>query len=483
MGRFVLIIVFVLGCLSCRQTLPEYQETNRKVQLFPDYNGCVVPVNIAPLNFMVMKRCDEVEVTFRIDGEPVLVCRSEQYIDIPLKKWRALLQQAAAGTGRVSFRVACRIGEKWEAYMPFAFSVVADPVDEWIAYRLIEPGYEGWGRMGLFQRCLSDFREETILDNKLTENNCMNCHHFDRYSPSRFIFHMRGKVNGTMLVDGEQTTWLDGHTPLTPLSLTYPAWHPSGRFIAFSSNMTRQFFHTTSKKQVEVYDVSSDIVIYDTRENRLWTDSLLLARKDCFETYPAWNPAGDRLYFCCADSVPMPDLYRDVFYRICSVAFDAETGKCTGAVDTLFSLPQKSIVFPRISPDGRYLLATVLDYGCFPIWHKEADLIMWNMSTGEQIAHEANSFDAESYHSWSSDGKWVMFSSRRLDGLFTCLWFSHVSEDGRLSKPFLLPQKGKALRDTRLKSYNVPEFISGRVTVSPRKLAAKSKEGAKGIKN
>lgn len=304
----------------------------------------------------------------------------------------------------------------------------------------------------------------------------MNCHHFDRYSPSRFIFHTRGKQNGTMIVDGDQTTWIDGKTALTPTSLTYPAWHPSGRYIAFSSNTTRQFFHTTPTKQIEVYDERSDIVIYDTHENRLWTDTLLLARKDCFETYPTWNPAGDRLYFCRADSMPMPDLYRDVFYRICSVAFDAETGTCAGAIDTLFSLPQKSIVFPRISPDGRYLLATVADYGCFPIWHKEADLILWDLNTGEQIAHEANSFDTESYHAWSSNGKWVMFSSRRLDGLLTRLWFSYVPENGQLSKPFLLPQQGKALRDTRLKSYNVPEFVSARITVSPRKLAATARK-------
>ena len=95
---------------------------------------------------------------------------------------------------------------------------------------------------------------------------------------------------------------------------------------------------------------------------------------------------------------------------------------------------------------------------------------MWDLENKQFIPHLANSFDADGYHSWSSNGKWVMFGSRRIDGLFTRLWFAYVQEDGRLCKPFLLPQSGELLRDTRSKSYNVPEFISKPVTVSPRKL-------------
>ena len=33
----------------------------------------------------------------------------------------------------------------------------------------------GWG---IYQRCLEDFTEKVFLDNKLTNNNCINCHSF-----------------------------------------------------------------------------------------------------------------------------------------------------------------------------------------------------------------------------------------------------------------------------------------------------------------
>jgi Tol biopolymer transport system component len=74
----------------------------------------------------------------------------------------------------------------------------------------------------------------------------------------------------------------------------------------------------------------------------------------------------------------------------------------------------KSISFPRVSPDGKYLMFTMADYGNFTIWHKEADLYVLNLSNNTYYSlTKANSKDAESYHSWSSDSRWFAFGSRR----------------------------------------------------------------------
>lgn len=63
-----------------------------------------------------------------------------------------------------------------------------------------------------------------------------------------------------------------------------------------------------------------------------------------------------------------------------------------------------------------------------------------------------------------------MLGSRRIDGMFMRLWFSYVDENGRLLNPFPLPQRGMGLWDTRLRSYNVTEFIKGPVKILPGKL-------------
>ena len=82
-----------------------------------------------------------------------------------------------------------------------------------------------------------------------------------------------------------------------------------------------------------------------------------------------------------------------------------------------------------------------------------------------------NSEDVDSFHTWSADGKCLVFSSRRDDGLYTKPYFTHVNPDGNATKPFLLPQKNpKEYYKKLMKSYNLPAFTTGKVTVGKRKL-------------
>lgn len=87
-----------------------------------------------------------------------------------------------------------------------------------------------------------------------------------------------------------------------------------------------------------------------------------------------------------------------------------------------------------------------------------------------------NSPEAESYHSWSSNSRWILFNSRRVDGLYTHVYMAHVAADGTLSKPFLLPQRDPDFYRTFMKSYNIPEFVRGRVTVPERRIVSEARE-------
>lgn len=110
------------------------------------------------------------------------------------------------------------------------------------------------------------------------------------------------------------------------------------------------------------------------------------------------------------------------------IPFDAET-MTFGSPDTVYNaaMRRRSATFPRVSPDGNYLLFTEADYGTFHIWHKSADLYLMNLRTKSvRPLEEVNSRDVESYHSWSSNGRWIVFSSRRDDGSYTrpyIAWF------------------------------------------------------------
>lgn len=360
-------------------------------------------------------------------------------------------------------KVSSRAKNRVEEYKPFPIYVSHDQIDPYIVYRLIEPGYESWRNITINARELSSFEEMTILHNSSVGQGCVNCHNFSSGSPDRMMLHVRGVGGGTLLVDGDAVRILNLAATGPRKQGAYPAWHPCGRYIAFSSNSTNQEFTIDSYPPIEVYDTASDIIVLDTQ-----TDSVItyapLNTAETLETFPCWSSDGNVLYYCAADlNGQQADGRPKLSYRIMSVAF--EGGNFVGEPQLVYEADGVSCSFPRVS--GDWLMFTAADYGTFPIWHREADLRVLNLTTGEyRAADELNSPDTESYHSWSSNGKWVVFSSRRIDGRYTRLYIAHHNGDGTFGKPFLLPQKDAKDNTLRLKSYNVPEFVRER----PREL-------------
>ena len=99
-----------------------------------------------------------------------------------------------------------------------------------------------------------------------------------------------------------------------------------------------------------------------------------------------------------------------------------------------------------------------------------------DLRTGEwRLMEGINSPHVDSYHSWSSNSRWIVFSSRRGDGLYTRLYFAFIDENGNTGKPFLLPQKDPArYYPETLYSFNIPEFITSPVDLDMRKIAKKA---------
>ena len=347
---------------------------------------------------------------------------------------------------------------------------------EWgVTYRLIPPGYETYGSMGLYQRNLSNFEQKPILENKLVDSDCMNCHTPNRTNPGQFTFHVRGEHGATVVRNGSQLHVLAPRNQDLGGSMVYPFWHPSGKYIAYSTNQTHQNFHQLRDRKVEVYDDRSDIIIYNIAAQEIQLNSIV-ATDNHLENYPVFSPDGKSLYFCAADRIDsIWTQYKDIKYNICRIDFDAETGRLGESVDTIVNARQsgKSANMPRLSYDGRFLLYTISDYGCFPIWHPEADLWVMDLSSGENIPLTAvNSHDSESFHNWSLNSRWILFTTRRDDGLYTQLYLAHIDADGKASKPFRLPQQNPREYDLEnIYSINTPEFTQAPIDINEEQLA------------
>ena len=216
------------------------------------------------------------------------------------------------------------------------------------------------------------------------------------------------------------------------------------------------------------------MVVYDIHGRQVaW--SPLTRAEDRYETFPTFSPDGEWLYFFSAAAVPeMPKDHRDVRYGLYRIAFHAEDMSFGSELECVYDAPAEgySVSFPRISPDGRYLCFTRHGYGNFSIWHKDADLWMIDLESGEKWPLEAaNSGDVDSFHTWSSNGRWLVFSSRRVDGLYTRPYFTHIGPDGQAAKAFLLPQEDpQAYYKRQMESHNLPAFMTGPVSMPERRI-------------
>lgn len=477
-----MILTVVAACVGalcgCSSRVESGREADKPLAIFPDYTDVTIPANIAPLNFRIEDSSTKASVRFVAGENEVVVSSNDSRIIIPERKWRKIIDSAVEAGGAISVVVSVEDGDGWMTYPSFKIDVAAEPIDSHIAYRLIEPGYESWCEMGIYQRNIENFEQKPIIENSAADYGCVNCHSFCQQNPEKMLFHMRQMHTGTIITNGKKIEKLNTVTPETGSPLVYPSWHPSGRYVAFTNNLTRLINLPNDSNRVEVYDGASDVVVYDVERHEILTSRNLFSTK-YFETFPTFSADGRKLYFCSADSVAMPDEFKSAKYSLCVIDFDAESGRFGEKVDTLYNshIGGRSVSFPRVSPDGRYMLYALADYGNFSIWHRDSDLKMIDLKSGEEVdISPVNSDAAESYHSWSSNSRWMLFNSRRVNGLYTHAYIAYVDSDGSVRKPFLLPQRDPDFYDRFMKSFNIPEFITGEVELNSYDIAQFAKE-------
>ena len=471
----LLVMTAMLVMLAaCTPTPKGVSQVDELPPIYPDYIGVTIPQNIAPLNFLLREDgCDALEVKA---GTLTLNTRGNEAV-FDLDEWKALLADARD----LEVTVTARINGQWRQYQPFTWQVVSDPIDPWLTYRLIEPDYEVWNRVEIRQRCTENFDEAPLADYEHQENRCMNCHTFNAQDPENSMFYVRGPGGGAILNEHGRLRKLNLKTDSLVSGSVYFSFSPRSRYIAFSTNVIIPAFHSKPNKRLEVYDTKSDVYVADLETRRILR-SPLLEQPSVFETFPAFSPDGRYIYYCAADSVLLPADIRQLRYALVRISFDMETGTVGTQVDTLVpAAPHTSVCHPRVSPNGRYLLYTVADYGTFPIWHPEADLRLMDLSTGQiDSLSLVNSAKSDTYHSWSSNSRWFVFASKRDDGLYGKPYFCYVDPEGHAHKPFCLPQRHPRFYGNTLKSFNAPELGRGRVPFTPDDVARAMKlEGEK----
>lgn len=466
MKTFILFLYILMGMTACsrKEITPDIFIDESPV-LFPDYTDVTFPVNIAPPDFQIEEEGEVFYTEIGWEDRAFFTHKSRRNgVVIPPDTWSRLLAEAVGGTFYI--RISVFRNGKWIRYREVRNEISPEKIDPFLVYRLLYPGYELWGRMGIYQRNLTTYEEIPVIENNSDPSACMNCHTFCRNNPETFMLHVRGSNSGTLIVRNGEVEKVEVKEAGMKNRGAYAAWHPEGRYIAYSSNEIQQFFHSTGKKPIEVSDLESDLVIWDCETNRLFTDSVVYG-PEWMETFPAWSPDGKQLYFCRSKAFTPTTSLDSIYYDLYKVSFNAEK-QTFGNPECVYdaSHSRQSVSFPRISPDGNYLMFTLSDYGNFSIWHPESELCLLDLKTGiVRNMKEVNSDDVESFHTWSSSGRWFVFSSKRIDGLWAHPYIASFDlATGIAGKPFLLPQKDPAFYKTFMKTFNLPELVTSSLT-------------------
>lgn len=449
-----LVLLLLAGCSERRDTWQG---------MYPDYRDLQVPCNIAPLNFRLGNTSgfkvmiEGANGSYRFRGRHGLV-------KFPVRKWHSML---SAETGN-TLTVSVTAGDGYRD--TFSWKVMPDSIDKYMSYRLIEPAYEVWSGIQIEQRDVESFSSVLLGDNRNAEQCCMNCHTSNRNGTS--FMHLRGAKGGTVLNRNGKTVKLNTKTERTG-NTVYGDISADGRYGVFTTADITFAIHSRVDLRMEVYDKGSDLVVVDF-DNLTVTDSPATSGSEYQETFPCFSADGRTIFFCRAAHHAQPDSIAQMHYDIAVVQFDPETGRMGDKVITILPSGENlSFSHLKASPDGRWLMVTAAQYGTFPVWHKESEMWLIDLQSKKiDVLPNVNAFGADTYHSWSSNSRWVVFASKRDDLVYGRPYIAYIGPDGKVGKPFLLPQKDPDKYTTMLKSYNLPELYTTPEVYNARDIAA-----------
>lgn len=456
--RILATAIAITAFLSCSQMdiSTAIDGSEGPLVIYPDYKDVTIPANIAPLNFRyAMADVRNARTTFTVSDKSVCIKGTE--VEWTLKKWKKFIAGSAGQTVTVNAVATVNgkeIKDKWAIY------ISNDEIDGYLTYRLIEPSYQMFNEVSIMERCIENFKETVICDYKHTDNSCMNCHIHGQQRGDLSMYYIRGPKGGAILNRDGKLRKLTLNAPGMLSGTVYGEIHPSGRFGVFSTNIILPSFHTVAGKRMEVYDSQSDLTVADFDNNKM-INLPHIAREDKFETFPCFSADGNSVFYCVADTQSLPKNIENVRYAIVRAGFDTSNGHISEQADTIWSgyANNASACHPKASPDGRWLMFTVADYGTFPLFHTECTLYLTDLESGQVKAlSDIKGDKSDTYHSWSSNSRWFVFASKRGDGQYGKPYFCHIDENGNLTKPFVLPQKSSRFYGYNLKSFNVPDL-------------------------
>jgi tetratricopeptide (TPR) repeat protein len=247
---------------------------------------------------------------------------------------------------------------------------------------------------------------------------------------------------------------------------------PDGRYV-LSTVKDRSVFVAVDNLEYSqlFFPIKGIIAIYD-RSTGKFNELPGASDKKYVQSNPNWSPDNHEIMFTRADryisskidnsgsvllkledAQEFVDRQRDFKFDLYRLQFNQGKGGKAVPVEGA-SQNGKSNFFARYSPDGKWVVFCQSED--FMLLQPDSKLYIMPAGGGIPRLMNCNTNNMNSWHSWSPNSKWLVFSSKS-KGPYTQLYLTHIDEKGNDSPPVFL--ENMAIDD---RAANIPEFFDNR---------------------
>ena len=149
--KWCIILIISILTAGCQQDRIKMEVNIDDVpKIFPDYNNVTIPYNIAPLNFRVEEEGKKIYLTIEGRNQKTDLKFEGNKVIFPEKQWIEILKANTGDTLKIIVKVLQ--DENLKIFKPLKIFISAEPVDSYLVYRLLMPGFQNWNQMGIYQK-------------------------------------------------------------------------------------------------------------------------------------------------------------------------------------------------------------------------------------------------------------------------------------------------------------------------------------------